>query len=223
MTLNFDPYISNPVYEVCEYTDREQWKAGRKKGIGGSDAASALGMSKWHTNVDLWKIKTGRKQPEDISNNPAVIYGTYAEEHLRNLYKLETEDRYSFFYKPDTILVNKKNDYMRYSPDGLLIEKDSNRLGIWECKTAHANRYQKELWKTEIPREYYIQILHGMNVLGAEFVELHAQINHGDWFERRTFHIERDDVTEDLEFEKAGIEKFMKYIEDDVEPPLWIY
>ena len=51
---------------------REQWLQERKKGIGGSDAAAVLGLNPYMTNVDLWKIKTGRKEQEDISEKPFV-------------------------------------------------------------------------------------------------------------------------------------------------------
>jgi hypothetical protein len=33
----------------------DEWIRERKKGIGGSDAASILGMNPYKTNVDLWK------------------------------------------------------------------------------------------------------------------------------------------------------------------------
>lgn len=217
-----NPYSSNDIYEVFRYSDKEEWRENRIHGIGGSDAAAALGMSKWMSNVDLWKIKTGRKRQEDISNNPNVKYGTNAEEPLRQLYTLTVEDRYDVHYRPDTILINKQKQFMRYSPDALLIEKETGRLGIWECKTASAYKLDKKLWKTEIPREYYIQVLHGMNVTQADFVELQVEINHHGWFERKVFHIERDEVEADLIFEKQSVQTFMKYIEDDKEPPLWI-
>lgn len=217
-----NPYQSNDIYEVCRYSDRETWKKERKGGIGGSDAAAALGMSKWMTNVMLWQLKTGRAEQKDISDNPAVRYGTLAEEPLRLLYSLENEKKYKLYYQPDTILVNREMDFMRYSPDGLLIESETGRLGIWECKTSQMYKTDKKLWQTELPREYYIQILHGMNVTGAEFVELHAQINYFSHIERKTFHIEREDVLDDLQYEKKVIAEFMEYVKSDKEPPLWI-
>lgn len=217
-----NPFDYNSVYEAVTLKDHDAWREFRKKGIGGSDASACLGMSKWMSNVELWKIKTGRKEQDDISANPAVRYGTLAEEPLRQLYKLEKGYKYDLYYKSDTVLINRANEQMRYSPDGLLIEKETGRLGIWECKTATMHGIQKELWKTEIPKEYYIQVLHGMNVTGAEFVELHAQIEWRGERIRRTFHIEREDVLEDLKIVKEGVEEFIGYINRDEEPPLWI-
>lgn len=217
-----NPYKPNKTYDVTVYTGHDEWRAGRLHGIGGSDAAAALGMSHWMSNVDLWKIKTGRMEQADISDNPAVRYGTLAEAPLRTLYTLENTELYDVHYMADIVLVNREHPQMRYSPDGLLIEKSTGRLGIWECKTARANPYQKDLWKNEIPKEYYIQVLHGMNVTGAEFVELHAQIDYIGRKERKTFHIEREEVLEDLETVREGVLEFIEYINADEEPPLWI-
>ena len=217
-----DPYSPNEIYDVCRYSDKDAWRKERIHGIGGSDSAAALGMSKWMDNVTLWKIKTGRMEQKDISDDPKVRYGTEAEAPLRTLFGLNNADKYGLYYQPDVIFISRTNPYMRYSPDGMLIEKETGRLGIFENKTTSAYKLEKTLWKTEIPREYYVQILHGMNVTGASFVELQVEINHFGWFERKSFHIERDEVIEDLTFEKDGIAEFMKYVEADQEPPLWI-
>ena len=68
---------------------REQWLEERKKGIGGSDSAAVLGLNPYMTNVDLWQIKTGRKQQENVSQKPFVKYGTEAEKHLIALFALD--------------------------------------------------------------------------------------------------------------------------------------
>ena len=217
-----NPYEPSDTYVVCHYDSKEEWREGRTSGIGGSDAAAALGMSKWMSNVDLWKLKTGRAVQEDLSDNPFVRYGTLAEDPLRQLYKLNHEDVYDLYYEPNVILVNIKKPYMCYSPDALLIEKETGRLGIWENKTARIYRADKKTWISEIPREYYVQILHGMNVTGAQFVELQVEINHAGWYERKTFHVERNDVLDDLKFELDGVKDFITYVQKNVEPPLWI-
>lgn len=42
--------------------DSLEWHTARKAGIGGSDIAAILGLSKWRTPRDVWKDKTGRGQ-----------------------------------------------------------------------------------------------------------------------------------------------------------------
>ena len=68
---------------------REEWLQARRNHIGGSDASACVGMNPYKTNVELWEEKTGRRQSEDISGKDYVIYGTRAEEHLRELFILD--------------------------------------------------------------------------------------------------------------------------------------
>lgn len=68
---------------------RTEWLQERKKGIGGSDAAAILGLNPYMSNVDLWEIKTGRKEQEDISEKECVKFGVAAEDHLRTLFALD--------------------------------------------------------------------------------------------------------------------------------------
>ena len=42
----------------------------RGQGLGSSDAAPAVGMSKWKSPVELWLEKTGRVPREDLSKDP---------------------------------------------------------------------------------------------------------------------------------------------------------
>ena len=66
-----------------------EWLAFRRKGIGASDAAAVLGLSKWTTNVELWEEKVGLRQPKNLSDNEHVRYGTAAETPLVKLFALQ--------------------------------------------------------------------------------------------------------------------------------------
>lgn len=59
--------------------NRTDWLKARRKGIGGSDAASVLGISPWKSNVQLWEEKTGIAEPEDISDKEVVRFGKESE------------------------------------------------------------------------------------------------------------------------------------------------
>lgn len=52
---------------------RNEWLSNRER-IGGSDAASILGLNPYRSNVELWQIKTGQLKPEDISENICEIW-----------------------------------------------------------------------------------------------------------------------------------------------------
>ena len=69
-------------------TNREQWLAERRKGIGGSDIAALLGMSPFKTPVDLWMDKTGRADP--TPDNPAMRLGRELEPAVLARYAEQT-------------------------------------------------------------------------------------------------------------------------------------
>ena len=192
---------------IFHFASAEEWKKGRKLYIGGSDAAAIMGMNPYKTNMMLWEEKTGLAEPEDISGKPYVIYGHKAEDHLRELFRLDFPD-YEVFYDPDTFIVNDKYPWAHASLDGLLRDKD-NRLGVLEIKTTNIMQsMQKEKWNDRIPDNYYLQVLHYMMVTEAKFAILKAQLKYefreSLFLQTRHYFIERKDVEEDIKIlEKA--------------------
>ena len=57
---------------------REEWLKHRMQGIGGSEISAVVGLNPYMSNVDLWELKTGAMEPEDISDKPYIKYGTQA-------------------------------------------------------------------------------------------------------------------------------------------------
>lgn len=206
------------------YGSREEWLKGRKGRIGGSDAAATVGANPYMTNVQLWEIKTGRRQQSDISDNPLVRYGTEAEDHLRELFRLDFPD-YEVFYKENNLWTNDKYPFAHASLDGWLIDKNG-RCGILEIKTATiTSALHRAKWNGQIPQNYYCQALHYMIVTGFEFVILKAQLKTqwpGQLPSLRTEHyqIERSEVQEDIKELYKAEKQFWEYVESDTRPPL---
>lgn len=223
---NKNPYEPCDDYEVFEYATRDEWKQGRAdlKGIGGSDSAAAIGESKWKNNRDLWLIKTGRKEAQDIGDNPAVRYGIFAEKMIREQFALDNEGTYKVFYKENCILKSKRIPCMLYSPDGILIEKSTGRKGVLEIKTSSPATYASwQEWEGKIPQQYFIQVLHGMSVMNADFAVLRAYLRKmgGDAIVRN-YTLERVDFQNDIEYIEKNVSAFWKDVETDKEPPLKI-
>lgn len=203
------------------FSSRDEWLKARKNYIGGSDAAAVLGMNPYKTNVKLWEEKTGISEPEDISDKPYVKYGHDAEEHLRELFRLDFP-RYQVFYDPDTFLVNDKYPWAHASVDGLLRDQEG-RLGILEIKTTNIMQsMQKEQWDDRIPDNYYLQVLHYMMVLEADFAVLKAQLKYefkdSLFLQTRHYFIERSDVEEDIRILRNAEQKFWKDVVDKRRP-----
>jgi putative phage-type endonuclease len=208
--------------ELTQLNSREEWLKARK-GIGGSDAASIVGMNPWRDNVELWEIKTGRREQEDISEKPAVIYGTEAEEHLRELFRLDYP-HFKVNYVDNNMWKNDKMPWAHASLDGWLTDPDG-RKGILEIKTTTIQRStQKEKWQEQIPQNYYIQLLHYLLVTEFEFAILKAQLKfeiENDLFiQTKHYHIERQEVAEDLEFLETAEKEFAELIKKDKRPDL---
>lgn len=203
----------------------KEWLQERKKGIGGSDAATILGLNPYKTNIQLWEEKTRRKDAEDISDKQYVKYGHQAEEYLRDLFKLDFP-KYEVSHKEYSIIKHPRYPFLFASLDGQLVDKETGEMGILEIKTTNIlQSMQKEKWKEKIPDNYFCQVLHYLNVTGYSFAILKAQLKYdysGDIrLETKHYYIDRNDYEEDIKYlEKREIEFWQNYVEKDIRPPL---
>lgn len=209
--------------ETIILKNRAEWLENRKGRIGGSEAACIVGMNPYHTNVELWEYKTGRRVAEDISDKPFVKYGTNAEEYLRELFKLDYP-QYNVHYVDNNMWLNDKYPFAHASLDGWL-EDEQGRKGILEIKTTNIlQSMQKEKWKNRIPDNYYCQVLWYLGVTGFDFAILKSQLKYdygGDiMLTTKHYKIERKDVIEDIEYLFKEAKEFSEYVKNDTIPPL---
>ena len=184
-------------------TDREAWLKNRTRGIGGSDISAVVGLNPYKSNVDLWLEKTGQITPEDISDKDYVKYGTEAERHLRELFKLDFP-QYTVDYVENNSFTNSKYPWAVASLDGWLTDENGRR-GVWECKTTNIlQSMQKEKWNNQIPMNYYCQVLFYMGVYEADFCVLKAQLktmfDGVPYIQTKHYFIERSEVQEDIDY-----------------------
>ena len=215
------------MHKIIQINNPDDWLNIRSKGIGGSDAAAIIGKNPYKSNLDLWREKTGRKKPADISNEDAVYYGKQAEQPLRDIFMLDYP-QYVLDYAPYNIHCNKDYDFIRGTFDGELTEKLTKfSKGILEIKTTEIRQQKDWLkWNNRIPDNYFVQVLHYFAIdTEYQFCKLKAQIKHYDENEEvihttKHYHINRDDYIEDIEYLINEEIKFYWYIENDKEPPL---
>lgn len=204
-------------------SSHKEWLDNRKNRIGGSDASAILGMNPYKSNVDLWLEKRGEIETEDISDKPYVQYGTNAEYHLRELFKLDFP-QYEVEYYENNMLLNDKYPFAHASLDGELTDEEG-RKGILEIKTTNIlQSMQKEKWKDKIPDNYYIQVLHYLMVTEYDFVVLKAQLksefNENVYLQTKHYFIEREEVLEDIEYLIKEEIKFYNLLEKGIRPNL---
>ena len=201
---------------------REEWLKHRSR-IGGSDASAIVGLNPYKTNTDLYLEKTGQKESLDISNKPYVLYGTKAEEHLRELFRLDFP-QYQVQYFDNNMYLNSKYPFAHASLDGELTDEDGRR-GILEIKTTNIlQSMQKEKWRDRIPDNYFIQVLHYLMVTEFDFVVLKAQLKSefgGQiYLQTKHYFIERSEVVGDIEYLAEEEAKFWKCVEAKKMPNL---
>lgn len=202
---------------------RDAWLKERQGRIGGSEAAAIVGMNPWMTNVQLWERKTGRVQAEDISDSPFIRYGSSAEMHLRELFKLDFPE-YLVGYVEDNMWLNDKYPFAHASLDGWLTDTEGRR-GILEIKTTNIlQSMQREKWRDRIPDNYYCQVLWYLGVTEWDFAVLKAQLRYEYAGEvrlvTRHYHIERADVEEDIAYLLQKGADFYEMIRNGTQPAL---
>lgn len=206
---------------MLELGSRDEWLQARGKRIGGSEASAVVGLNPYMSNTDLWSIKTGRREAEDISDKPYVRYGHDAEPLLRELFKLDFPD-YKVGYRDNNLFLNSRYPWAHASLDGWLQDPEG-RTGILEIKTTEIlQSMQKEKWKDRIPDNYYLQVLHYMMVMEADFACLKAQLKYdydGDiYLQIRHYWIERQDVENDIRILSEKEEEFWHHMHNGTRP-----
>lgn len=203
---------------------REEWLQHRRNYIGGSEISCVVGLNPYKNNYELWEEKVGIREPEDISNKDFVRYGTEAEEHLRALFALDFP-QYQVDYIENNSVLNSRYPWAAASIDGMLTERETDRKGVLEIKTTNIlQSIQKEKWDHQVPMNYYTQVLFYLAVTEFEFVELKAQLKYnydGEIFlHTKHYHIERNEVEEDIEYLMTKGAEFMEHVRNRTEPAL---
>lgn len=209
--------------EIKILQSREEWLQNRTGRIGGSDASAIVGRNPYKSNIELWMEKTRALEAEDISDKPYVQYGTSAETHLRELFRLDFP-QFTVEYVDNNMFLNDRYPWAHASLDGWLTDQDG-RKGILEIKTTEIlQSMQREKWRDRIPDNYYIQVLHYLMVTEFEFAVLKAQLktvfDGVPYLQTRHYFIERSEVEEDIRYLMQEEERFWRHLRSGKQPAL---
>lgn len=198
--------------------NEEEWLAERVNHIGASDCAALLGVSKWKSNVDLYREKVGGLKR--FVTNEAIELGKRAEPALRELYAAYNPQM-TVDYHQYTIIFQEEYPYVASTLDGELTDEDERR-GILEIKTASlTKRNQWAEWDGRIPNHYLTQVLHQMISTGYDFCDLYACLTGLDGDSViRTYRFERTDYLEDISWLIEQEQKFWECVQAKTMPSL---
>lgn len=184
------------------------WHALRAGGIGGSEIAAVVGLSKWTSAFELWHRKRGaigeQAQSEAMewgSRLEPVIAAKFAEEHPE--FQVQTT--------PGTY-CHPERPFQRCNPDGLVIP-DEGEPALLEVKTVNA--FADDFTKTGVPVYYATQIQWQLDIFGLDRCYAAVLIGGNTY---REYVIDAN--PEDQAFLREAASKFWASIEADDEPPL---
>jgi putative phage-type endonuclease len=191
--------------------NREQWLNVRRRGIGSSDAAAAVGLNPYKSQLELWMEKTGRSEmlPKVDPNDETspMYWGTLLEPIVAAHYTKRSGNRVR---RINAVLQHPSEPWRLANIDREVI--GASDVQILECKTAGINGAR--LWKDGVPEYVQLQVMHQLAVTGKHAADVAVLIG-GQ--ELRIHRIERDEelIQQLIELER----RFWVYVEEDRQPP----
>ena len=192
---------------------REDWLAVRKQGIGSSDAAAAVGLNPYKSQLELWLEKTGRDTSlpklDPLDEDSPAYWGNILEPIVATHYSRRSGHRVrrinAVLQHPDPKLA-----WMLANIDREVI--GTSEVQILECKTAGINGAR--LWKEGVPEYVQLQVMHQLAVTGKQAADV-AVLLGGQHLE--VHRIERDEsmIARLIDLERL----FWDYVVSDTPPP----
>ena len=214
-TIHYDlkPKRSPPALKLVKThaLSREDWLRVRKGGIGSSDAAAAVGLNPYKSQLQLWMEKTGRDAnlPKvDLNDQTSPLYwGNLLEAIVASHYCKRSGHKVR---RINAVLQHPKEPWMLANLDREVMGAPD--VQILECKTAGLNG--SRLWKEGVPEYVQLQVMHQLSVTGKQAADVAVLICGQDLQIHR---IERDNsmIAKLIELER----QFWRYVELDQEPP----
>ena len=207
------PAKTKPALKLVRTRDlsRDEWLTVRRQGIGSSDAAAAVGLNPYKSQLQLWMEKTGRDgalpvvDPND--DQSPMYWGTLLEPIVAAHYTRRSGHRVR---RVNAVLQHPEHPWMLANIDREVV--GASDVQILECKTAgiHGAR----LWRDGVPEYVQLQVMHQLAVTGKQAADV-AVLLGGQ--ELQVFRIERDDT---LIAQLVALEQqFWGYVERDQQPP----
>lgn len=149
---------------------REEWLAVRRTGLGGSDAAAVMGVSRRKSAYTLWTEKTGLVPP-DTTDNAVLKFGRKFEAPIAEEYA-EITGRKLIDLGAHAIQRHPERSWQICTHDRLIEPIDDRGRGVLSIKFIGpiAARDWEQTWIEEQgPLDYKIQAQHEMLVAGLKW------------------------------------------------------
>ena len=177
--------------------------------IGGSDAATILGVSPWQTRYQLWAHKTGLVPTvTDPAKEKIFARGKRLEPVILQMFEDESG-----------LHVDHRNRRFQDSEYPFLAAEIDGETGNENIDAKTAQPFARHLWgesgSDDIPIYYAAQFMHGLMVTGRDVCHVAAMIGLDDF---RIFRVERDDELIALLREREL--EFWDLVQSQTPPPI---
>ena len=181
----------------------------RQKGIGGSDAGTAVGVNPYKSPYILYLEKIGAREPEDISNKPAVKRGIRLEPEIMKWVK---EDLDITLRKDNNTHISKEYPYLFCHNDGTVV--GSHRIAEIKAPSIHMREKWGEPGTDSIPPYYLAQGVHALAIQPEmEGVDYFA------YFDPDILHFKLERKKSLIDAYLAKVETFWNYVLNELPPP----
>lgn len=185
-----------------------EWLLDRRKGLGGSDIATVLGLNKYRSPYQLWLDKTGQVDIKEDEQSEPAYWGNVLEEVVAKEFQERTDKK---VMRRNQVFEHPLHPFLRANIDRWVVGENA----ILECKTA-SSFLAKEWEGEEIPLGYICQVQHYMNVLNCDKAYIAVLIG-GQKFVWKE--LKRDQELIDMITERC-VEFWEENVIKGIEPPI---
>ena len=176
--------MAKKLYRKETFSSEQDWLDARA--FGGSSASAILGKNPYMSKLELYKaiINPKVKKVSKLSENMA--YGIKCESLIRKEFILDYQDIYKVHTPRAHEMYRRiEKPYLTATLDGILVDKRTHQKGILEIKTHDIrNKEDARNWRTKLPENYYIQVIHYLMVMNDyQFVVVAAKLRYFNYFE----------------------------------------
>lgn len=142
-----------------QFENHQDHMAARKGSIGSSEIGTILGLNKYQTPLDLWRLKTGRAEP--FAGNQFTKMGNKLEGIVAELFDEANQIEIVRGSEKMEIRFHSDKPYFSASPDRYYMK--DGEVCILECKTT-----QRDIDPDDLPLMWFSQLQWQLGICGIK-------------------------------------------------------
>jgi putative phage-type endonuclease len=191
----------------------DDWHAARANGLGGSEIAAVLGLSKWESPLSLW-LRKAQMIPLDTDDKPEMEAGRRLEPAICQ--KFADAHDLGGLLQPAATYRHSDRPWQIANPDRFIYDLDGNVVALLEAKFAIYDEEWGDPGTDEIPPYYLAQTRWYLEVFGLD--TCYVEVFVGSQGEFREYVVKADAT--DQAFLTREAEQFMQSITAGQRPPI---